>query len=343
MQPEDIIELLESDNVISRREGLEAYFEFLVPPPPEDGDSKGDNQSANDNQSAYKHTKLWRTILGQVRNGDEADEIICNFFKYIMKRFRTGEGILSDEEIAKEKEAPKIQNLEAFAFMKCKYLIIDYKRKMGKQREREVITDKSEELGLGQTVAPGQYFREKDLGDTKSITGKLFPASSRLDNSWEEYFPNAKKVLNQDENLLSKAAKKAAREKQLKGAKVITTKDGKKVTKYPFDESVVEKSQTYVEVGGDWKHEGDKTQKLIEECVRSKLIKFAKEVSPDGAEAIGMQINGIPIKKIAKWQGRTVGAQKQFLRASKERAADYLAPCNEINAHSKAPEKLRKK
>jgi len=46
-------------------------------------------------------------------------------------------------------------------------------------------------------------------------------------------------------------AKKAAREKQLKGAKV-TTEKGVKVTKYPFDESAVEKAQTHV--GRDWKH-----------------------------------------------------------------------------------------
>jgi len=291
MQPEDIIELLESDNINSRRKGLEAYFKFLVPPSPEDGDSKGGNQSA------YKNTKLWKTIRKRVWNGDEADEIICNFFTYIMKRFRTGEGILSDEEIAKEKEAPKIQNLEAFAFMKCKYLIIDYERKMGKQREREVITEKPQELGLGQTVAPGQYFREKDLGDTKSITDEVILddnlETSMRDEELDTAVPNEKKVLDQDENLLS--------------------------------------------------NEGDNTQKLIEECVRSKLIKFAKEVSPDGAEAIGMQINGSSIKEIAKWQKRTVGAQKQFLRASKLLAADYLAPCNEINAHSKALEKLRKK
>jgi hypothetical protein len=291
MQPEDIIELLESDNINSRRKGLEAYFKFLVPPSPEDGDSKGGNQSA------YKHTKLWKTIRKRVWNGDEADAIICNFFTYIMKRFRTGEGILSDEEIAKEKEAPKIQTLEAFAIWKCKFLIIDYERKMGKQREREVITEKPEELGLGQTVAPGQYFREKDLGDTKSITDEVILddnlETSMRDEELDTAVPNEKKVLDQDENLLS--------------------------------------------------NEGDNTQKLIEECVRSKLIKFAKEVSPDGAEAIGMQINGSSIKEIAKWQKRTVGAQKQFLRASKLLAADYLAPCNEINAHSKAPKKLRKK
>ena len=296
MQPEDIIELLESDNVNSRRKGLEAYCKFLVPTSPEDGDSKGDNQSA------YKHTKLWRTIRREVRNGDEADEIICNFFTYIMKRFRTGEGILSDEEIAKEKEAPTINNLEGFAFYKCKFLIIDYKRKMGKQREREVITDKLEEitaasLGLGQTVAPGQYFREKDLGDTKSITDEVILDDnlepSMRDEGLDTAVPNEKKVLNQDENLLF--------------------------------------------------NEGDNIQKLIEECVKSKLIQFAKEVSPDGAVAIGMQMDGSSIKEIADWQGRTVGAQKQFLSSSKKKVADYLAPCNEINAHSKAPEKLRKK
>jgi len=296
MQPEDIIELLESDNVNSRRKGLAAYCRFLIPPNPEDGDSKGDNQSA------YKHTKLWKTIRREVRNGDEADEIICNFFKYIMKRFRTGEGILSDEEIAKEKEAPTINNLEGFAFYKCKFLIIDYKRKMGKQREREVITDKLEEitaasLGLGQTVAPGQYFREKDLGDTKSITDEVILDDnlepSMRDEGLDTAVPNEKKVLNQDENLLF--------------------------------------------------NEGDNIQKLIEECVKSKLIQFAKEVSPDGAVAIGMQMDGSSIKEIADWQGRTVGAQKQFLSSSKKKVADYLAPCNEINAHSKAPEKLRKK
>jgi hypothetical protein len=56
-----------------------------------------------------------------------------------------------------------------------------------------------------------------------------------------------------------------------------------------------------------------------------------------------MQMDGSSIKEIADWQGRTVGAQKQFLSSSKKKVADYLAPCNEINAHSKAPEKLRKK
>ena len=47
------------------------------------------------------------------------------------------------------------------------------------------------------------------------------------------------------------SAKKAAREKVLKGAKVITDKEGRKITKYPFDKSAVEKSQTSVrEFGG---------------------------------------------------------------------------------------------
>ena len=188
MQPEDIIELLESDNVISRRNGITAYFEFLMPSKDED--------SKSDNESAYNHTKLWKTIRRKTWDDGEADEIIIDFFEFIMRRFKTGDKRLSDKELAKEKDAPTIQNLEAFAFWKCKNLLKDYEIKMAKQREREVVTEKAEELG---------------------------------------------------ENIAI--------------------------------------------------YEGDNTLKLIEECISIKLMKFGKEVSPDGAEAIAMQIKGVSIKK----------------------------------------------
>jgi len=234
MQPEDIIELLESDNVISRRNGITAYFEFLIPSKDED--------SKSDNESAYNHTKLWKTIRRKTWDDGEADEIIIDFFEFIMRRFKTGDKRLSDKELAKEKDAPTIQNLEAFAFWKCKNLLKDYEIKMAKQREREVVTEKAEELG---------------------------------------------------ENIAI--------------------------------------------------YEGDNTLKLIEECISIKLMKFGKEVSPDGAEAIAMQIKGVSIKKIADWQKRKIGAQKEFLSASKRKAKSYLEPCNKIGGpYSNAIKKLGK-
>ena len=159
-----------------------------------------------------------------------------------MRRFKTGDKRLSDKELAKEKDAPTIQNLEAFAFWKCKNLLKDYEIKMAKQREREVVTEKAEELG---------------------------------------------------ENIAI--------------------------------------------------YEGDNTLKLIEECISIKLMKFGKEVSPDGAEAIAMQIKGVSIKKIADWQKRKIGAQKEFLSASKRKAKSYLEPCNKIGGpYSNAIKKLGK-
>ena len=75
---------------------------------------------------------------------------------------------------------------------------------------------------------------------------------------------------------------------------------------------------------------GDNKQQLIEECIKRKLQQFGKEVSPDGAEAIGMQLDNIPIKEIAKRQKRKVGTQREFIRASKEKAKTYFEPCNKI-------------
>ena len=54
-----------------------------------------------------------------------------------MRRFKTGDKILSHEELQRKK-APVIKNLEAFAFWKCGLLITDLERKMAKQKEREV-------------------------------------------------------------------------------------------------------------------------------------------------------------------------------------------------------------
>ena len=68
----------------------------------------------------------------------------------------------------------------------------------------------------------------------------------------------------------------------------------------------------------------------MQECFKRKLQQFGKEVSNDGAEAIGMQMNKIPIKAIAKWQKRKVGTQREFIRASKEKAKSYFAPCYEM-------------
>ena len=169
-----------------------------------------------------------------------------------MRRFKTGNKVLSHEELTKEKKAPVINNLEAFAFWKCNLLITDHERKMGKQKEREVVTDKAEEL---ERVNGGNRYFEP-----KKIDGKLL-------------FENEEDI-KQDENL-------------------------------PFND-------------------GDNKQQLIEECIKRKLQQFGKEVSADGAEAIGMQLDNIPIKEIAKWQKRKVGTQREFIRVSKEKARSSL-------------------
>ena len=130
MQPEKILKLLESNDMAMRLEGISAYFEFLIPPK-DDG---------------YSHSKLWKTIRRKTWDNDEADGVIIQFFEYIMRRFKTGHEVLNHEELTKEKKAPVINNLEAFAFWKCNLLITDHERKMGKQKEREVVTDKAEKL-----------------------------------------------------------------------------------------------------------------------------------------------------------------------------------------------------
>ena len=116
MQPEEILKLLESNDKAKRLEGVSAYYEFLIPPK-DDGSNL--EEEVNNTNSFYKHTKLWKTIRRRTWDQDEADEIIVKFFEYIMRRFKTGDKILSHEELKKETKAPVIKNLEAFAFWKC--------------------------------------------------------------------------------------------------------------------------------------------------------------------------------------------------------------------------------
>jgi len=134
MQPEDIIELLESDEVLKRKRGVNELYQFLIP--------INDESKEDTIESPYKHTKLWKTIRRRTWDEDEADEIITNFFEYIMRRFKTKDKkILTTKERHQEKVAPSIKNLEAFAFWKCGLLITDYERKMGRQKEKEIVTD----------------------------------------------------------------------------------------------------------------------------------------------------------------------------------------------------------
>ena len=159
MQQEEILKLLASDDKGQRLKGVSAYYEFLVAPKDDGSDLK---EEANNNNSAYKNTKLWKTIRRRTWDHDEADEIIIQFFEYIMRRFKTGDKILSNEELAKEKKAPVINNLEAFAFWKCGLLIRDLERKMAKQKEREVLTEKSEELGQSVNQDKNLSFEGRD-------------------------------------------------------------------------------------------------------------------------------------------------------------------------------------
>jgi len=230
MEPKDIINLLESDWVVERKKGLEELYNFLIP--------ISDQNQEDSSKSLYQHTKLWKTIRRRTWDENEADEIITNFFIYIVKRFKTEDRqILTKEERYQEKAAPSIKNLEAFAFWKCNLLIIDYERKMGKQREKEIVTD--------------------------------------LDLT------------------------------------ILTTEDLE-----------------------------SNNQKEISDCIQIKLKEFGKEKSPEGAEIIGMQLSGTPIKEIAKFRKKSLSATKEYLRVSKNRARSYLAPCNKIN--TKSNRKLRK-
>ena len=232
MEPEDIINLLESDRVVERKKGLKELYNFLIP--------VSDQNQEDSSKSLYQHTKLWKTIRRRTWDGDEADEIITNFFVYIVRRFKTEDSqILTKEERYQEKAAPSIKNLEAFAFWKCNLLITDYERKMGKQKQKEIVTD--------------------------------------LDLT------------------------------------ILTTEDLE-----------------------------SNNQKEILDCIQTKLREFGKEKSPEGAEIIGMQLSGTPIKEIAKFRKKSLSATKEYIRVSKNRARSYLAPCNKINTYSKAIKKLRK-
>ena len=77
-------------------------------------------------------------------------------------------------------------------------------------------------------------------------------------------------------------------------------------------------------------------QKEISDCIQIKLKEFGKEKSPEGAEIIGMQLSGTPIKEIAKFRKKSLSATKEYIRVSKNRARAYLAPCDKINTYSKA-------
>ena len=232
MEPKDIINLLESDRVVERKKGLKELYNFLIP--------ISDQNQEDSSKSLYQHTKLWKTIRRRTWDEDEADEIITNFFVYIVRRFKTeASKILTKEERYQEKAAPSIKKLEAFAFWKCNLLITDYERKMGKQKQKEIVTD--------------------------------------LDLT------------------------------------ILTTEDLE-----------------------------SNNQKEILDCIQTKLREFGKEKSPEGAEIIGMQLSGTPIKEIAKFRKKSLSATKEYIRVSKNRARSYLAPCNKINAYSKAIKKLRK-
>ena len=250
MQPEEIIKLLESDELLKRRKGIEELFYFLIPPTKD-----------NTSESPYQKTKLWKTIRRRTWNAEETDEIIVNFLEYIMRRFKTQDKqILTEEERNQEKVAPSIKNLEAFAFWKCRLLITDYERKMGKRREKEVVTNKAEELG--QKYDQGKYFKTKGL------------------LSFEQ------------------------------------------------------EKESSLQFGSLVKEENN--HKLIADCIQNKLREFARERSPDGAEVIGMQVDGTSIAQIAKFRRKSISATKEFIRISKIRAKPYLEPCSKINTYSKA-------
>ena len=250
MQPEDIIRLLESDDKTDRRLGVNAYFEFLILPSSEVEDSKDDSKddSKENYQSSYKHTKLWKTIRTLVWNNNEADEIISTFFEYIMRRFTVSDK-LSDEEIAEAKEAPKIQNLEAFAVWKCKKLILDYKRKMGKQRERELITDEPKERNDS-----GSYFQ------------------SRIDG--ELVFNNEEKSLDQDENK-NLSFNEDDNEENIKNMRMLIDRFGKEVSADGAEAIIMQKFDgASIKKIADWQNRTTSAQKEFIRVSKERLAKY---------------------------------------------------------------------
>ena len=163
MQPEQIIELLESNEGLNRKKGIEELYHLLIP--------QNKNKTSG---SPFNHTKLWKHIRRRTWDADEADEIITNFFEYIMRRFNSsGKQILSTEDSKQEKKAPKIENLEAFAFWKCGLLITDYERKMGRQREREVVANLEDSILEGSDLSTKELEEHKQEEIVDCIKDKL--------------------------------------------------------------------------------------------------------------------------------------------------------------------------
>jgi DNA-directed RNA polymerase specialized sigma24 family protein len=76
-----------------------------------------------------------------------------------------------------------------------------------------------------------------------------------------------------------------------------------------------------------------KRQILIEDCVRRGIEEFSAN-EPDRADALLMQIDGAPIKRIAQFIKRTEGATKEYLSQTRKKIGPYISTCFELLDHN---------
>lgn len=75
-----------------------------------------------------------------------------------------------------------------------------------------------------------------------------------------------------------------------------------------------------------------KRQIYIEDCVRRGIEEFSAN-EPDRADALLMQIEGAPIKRIAKFIKRTEGATKEYLSQTRKKIGPYVSTCFDLLDH----------
>ncbi len=134
-------------------------------------------------------------------------------------------------------------------------------------------------------------------------------------------------------------ARKAAEE----GAKT-STRDGVKVTEYPYVKPTVDNMK-----GSLGEHEtavNDEqwarleettaapvsgTPHAVDECVAAGLGQFSSR-EPERAYVLMMQMDGMSIDDIGQRIGRTVAATKEYLSQCKKKIQPYIAHCTELLA-----------
>jgi RNA polymerase sigma factor (sigma-70 family) len=125
-----------------------------------------------------------------------------------------------------------------------------------------------------------------------------------------------------------------AREKAKEQA-VVKTEDGVKVTTYPAvgdDERAVLEEKRHE---WEWVEETIPSPErlLLEEradhCFEQGFARF-KEIEPERAKVLSLQLDDLSIEKIAEKIGRTNGATKEYLSQCRKKLAPYVEHCTEL-------------